>query len=96
LAEKKKNSREEKASDSRSRLSSKEKKRLITKGLLACFVAVTGDSKQASHHKTRRKCVRFGMCPWCLSTSGVLPFLLPITTACVNFLHSDSRSLFVQ
>jgi hypothetical protein len=28
------------ASDSRSRLSSKEKKTLITKGLLACFVAV--------------------------------------------------------
>jgi len=41
LAEKKKNSREEKASESRSRLSSKEKKTLITKGLLACFVAVT-------------------------------------------------------
>jgi hypothetical protein len=71
LAEKKKNSREEKASDSRSRLSSKEKKRLITKGLLACFVAVTGDSKQASHHKTRRDLgcalgafLQVGFCPF--------------------------------
>jgi hypothetical protein len=33
----------------------------VSKGLPACFVAVTGDSKQASHHKTKRKCVRSGM-----------------------------------
>jgi len=73
-----------------------EKKTLITKGLPACFVAVTGDSKQASHHKTRRKCVRSGMCPWCLSTGGVLLLLLPITAACLNFPHSDSLSLCAQ
>jgi hypothetical protein len=33
------------------------------------------------------------MCPWCLSTGGVLPLLLPITAACLNFPHSDSLSL---